>query len=95
MLAMGPSILGLCVLALALLTLSSPADAVAFSAESKGRPHKKDARVLILGGGVTGVIAARTLHEKGISNFTIVEARGMWFGRKTRSFHPYVCIWIL
>lgn len=35
-------------------------------------------RVLILGGGVAGVIAARTLHEQGITNFTIVEARGLF-----------------
>ena len=32
--------------------------------------------VLILGGGVAGVIAARTLTEQGITNFAIVEARG-------------------
>ncbi|CDO70430.1 hypothetical protein BN946_scf184999.g71 [Trametes cinnabarina] len=43
--------------------------------------HKKDAAVLILGGGVTGVIAARTLHERGITNFTIVEAKGELGGR--------------
>jgi polyamine oxidase len=41
----------------------------------------KDAKVLILGGGVTGVIAARTLHEKGIDDFLIVEARGELGGR--------------
>ncbi|OJA10343.1 hypothetical protein AZE42_10647, partial [Rhizopogon vesiculosus] len=35
----------------------------------------KDAKVLILGGGVTGVIAARTLHEQGMDDFIIVEAR--------------------
>ncbi len=40
-----------------------------------GRALKKDASVLILGGGVAGVIAARTLHEQGITNFTIVEAK--------------------
>ena len=34
----------------------------------------KDAKVLILGGGVAGVIAARTLHEHGIDDFLIVEA---------------------
>ncbi|KAI0351674.1 amine oxidase [Trametes cingulata] len=47
------------------------------------RLHKEDASVLILGGGVTGVIAARTLHEHGIKNFTIVEARGELGGRLT------------
>ena len=36
----------------------------------------KDPTVLVLGGGVAGVIAARTLTEQGITNFTIVEARG-------------------
>ncbi|KAJ8583837.1 amine oxidase [Rhizopogon salebrosus TDB-379] len=41
----------------------------------------KDAKVLILGGGVTGVIAARTLHEKGMDDFLIVEARGELGGR--------------
>ena len=38
-------------------------------------------RVLILGGGVTGVIAARTLHENGINNFLIIEARDELGGR--------------
>ncbi|EIW56720.1 amine oxidase [Trametes versicolor FP-101664 SS1] len=47
------------------------------------RAHKKDASVLILGGGVAGVIAARTLHEQGITNFTIVEAKGELGGRLT------------
>jgi polyamine oxidase len=41
----------------------------------------KGATVLILGGGVAGVIAARTLHEKGITNFKIVEARDELGGR--------------
>ncbi|KAG0694709.1 hypothetical protein DFH29DRAFT_1033165 [Suillus ampliporus] len=41
----------------------------------------KDTKVLILGGGVAGVIAARTLHEKGIDNFLIVEARDQLGGR--------------
>ncbi|KAH9856275.1 amine oxidase [Lenzites betulinus] len=47
------------------------------------RANKKDASVLILGGGVAGVIAARTLHEKGLNNFTIVEALGQLGGRVT------------
>jgi hypothetical protein len=41
----------------------------------------KDATVLVLGGGVTGVIAARTLHESGIDDFIIVEALGELGGR--------------
>ncbi|KAH9837563.1 amine oxidase [Rhodofomes roseus] len=42
---------------------------------------RKDATVLILGGGVAGVIAARTLHEQGIDDFIIVEARDELGGR--------------
>ncbi|KAI0776570.1 amine oxidase [Trametes elegans] len=41
----------------------------------------RDAKVLILGGGVAGVIAARTLHEHGIDDFIIVEARPELGGR--------------
>lgn len=41
----------------------------------------KNTSVLILGGGVTGVIAARTLHERGFDNFRIVEARDELGGR--------------
>ncbi|CAL1697874.1 unnamed protein product [Somion occarium] len=43
--------------------------------------ESKNATVLILGGGVAGVIAARTLHEQGINNFKIVEARDELGGR--------------
>ncbi|KAJ7751891.1 amine oxidase [Mycena maculata] len=42
---------------------------------------KHDTTVLILGGGVAGIIAARTLHENGIDNFRIIEARGELGGR--------------
>ena len=38
-------------------------------------------KVVILGGGVTGVIAARTLHQNGIDDFLIVEARHELGGR--------------
>ena len=38
-------------------------------------------KVLILGGGVTGVIAARTLHEAGIDDFLLIEARDELGGR--------------
>ena len=41
----------------------------------------KNETILILGGGVTGVIAARTLHERGYDNFVIVEARDELGGR--------------
>lgn len=38
-------------------------------------------RVLILGGGVAGIIAARTLREHGVDNFVIIEAREELGGR--------------
>lgn len=38
-------------------------------------------KVLILGGGVTGVIAARTLHQNGIDDFLIVDALDELGGR--------------
>ncbi|KAH9948514.1 amine oxidase [Amylocystis lapponica] len=47
----------------------------------KHASDKSSPRVLILGGGVTGVIAARTLHEQRITNFAIVEARDELGGR--------------
>ena len=37
--------------------------------------------VLILGGGMTGVIAARTLHEQGIDDFIILDAKTELGGR--------------
>jgi hypothetical protein len=46
-----------------------------------------DFQVLILGGGVTGVMAAETLHRRGVDNFKIVEARETLGGRmKSFSF---------
>lgn len=45
-----------------------------------GQASQKDATVLILGGGVAGVIAARTFHEQGI-DFKIVEAQPQLGGR--------------
>lgn len=38
-------------------------------------------KVLILGGGMTGVIAARTLHQQGIDDFVIVDAKTELGGR--------------
>ncbi|KAI1795246.1 amine oxidase [Ganoderma leucocontextum] len=43
--------------------------------------ERKDTRVLILGGGVAGVTAARTLHEQGIDDFIVIEARHELGGR--------------
>jgi polyamine oxidase len=46
-----------------------------------------DFQVLILGGGVAGVMAAETLHRKGIDNLKIIEARSALGGRmKSFSF---------
>ncbi|KIM77435.1 hypothetical protein PILCRDRAFT_76792 [Piloderma croceum F 1598] len=65
---------------LALLVLSS-------LASGRSTPRKsddwteKDQKILILGGGVAGVIAARTLHDHGHDNFVIIEARGELGGR--------------
>ncbi|KAI9430827.1 amine oxidase [Lactarius indigo] len=44
-------------------------------------PQAPDTQVLILGGGVAGVIAARTLANQGITDFLIVEARDELGGR--------------
>ncbi|KAI6145934.1 hypothetical protein BKA82DRAFT_1006193 [Pisolithus tinctorius] len=41
-------------------------------------------KVLILGGGMAGVIAARTLHEQGIDDFVIVEAKHVLGGRMAK-----------
>jgi polyamine oxidase len=40
-----------------------------------------DFQVLILGGGVAGVMAAETLHRRGIDSFKIIEARETLGGR--------------
>ncbi|TFY77404.1 hypothetical protein EWM64_g6607 [Hericium alpestre] len=42
---------------------------------------KHDTRVLILGGGVAGISAAKALHQQGIDDFMIVEARSQLGGR--------------
>jgi polyamine oxidase len=48
---------------------------------------KPNAKILILGGGVAGVIAARTFHDQGIKDFIIIEARDELGGRvKSTSF---------
>jgi len=38
-------------------------------------------QVLVLGGGVAGIIAARSLHSKGVDDFVIIEARDELGGR--------------
>ena len=43
--------------------------------------QRKDATVLILGGGVSGIIAAKALTEQGINDFKVIEARDELGGR--------------
>ncbi|PSR86942.1 hypothetical protein PHLCEN_2v5290 [Hermanssonia centrifuga] len=63
-------------------TLALPTSRSSQSPFAAPRPSQpRDAKVLVLGGGVAGVIAARTLHEQGISEFIIVEARHELGGR--------------
>ncbi|KAG6889866.1 hypothetical protein C0992_003762 [Termitomyces sp. T32_za158] len=69
--------LGLVTLLSAFLALSS-AVTVHEHESSDGQRHVD---VLILGGGVSGVIAARTFHEQGIDNFLVIEARDELGGR--------------
>lgn len=80
--------------ALSVLLLGLVAPAIGFPVDvpSEQTPlassqSRKDATVLILGGGVAGVIAARTLHEQGIDDFVIVEAREELGGRLMT--HPF------
>ncbi|KAJ7126814.1 amine oxidase [Mycena epipterygia] len=54
---------------------------LALTAPSSRSTAKHDTNVLILGGGVSGIIAARTLHEQGVDSFLIIEARDELGGR--------------
>ncbi|KAG6858940.1 hypothetical protein C0995_012770 [Termitomyces sp. Mi166 len=51
------------------------------SQEARSNSAKSTTKVLVLGGGVAGVIAARTLHEQGIDDFVLIEAREELGGR--------------
>lgn len=64
----------------AVVTLAATLPVARRDATSK-RQDTNDATVLILGGGVSGIIAAKTLTEKGITNFKIIEARDELGGR--------------
>ncbi|EGO28558.1 hypothetical protein SERLADRAFT_354437 [Serpula lacrymans var. lacrymans S7.9] len=61
--------------------LSATPHVFAHSARDSAAPTPKNATVLILGGGVAGVIAARTLEQQGITDYIIVEARQELGGR--------------
>ncbi|KAF8064162.1 amine oxidase [Lyophyllum atratum] len=76
---------------LALLAAATIVDSYSIPDANTEVTHRKDAahdfRVIILGGGVAGIIAARTLHEQGINDFVILEARDELGGRlKSTSF---------
>ncbi|KAF7357089.1 Amine oxidase [Mycena sanguinolenta] len=68
-----------------LLAVTSASIALAASTpqihDTTSTNSKNDRTVLILGGGVSGIIAARTLAQKNITNFLIVEARDELGGR--------------
>lgn len=55
-------------------TLAAPVDPPQFLMLSHARVPERT-KVLILGGGMAGITAARTLHDQGISDFLVVEAR--------------------
>ncbi|KAI9461926.1 amine oxidase [Lactarius psammicola] len=62
----------------------APVTRDAIGALASGAPFARqapDTQVLILGGGVAGIIAARTLAAQGITDFLIVEARDELGGR--------------
>ncbi|KZV70596.1 amine oxidase [Peniophora sp. CONT] len=71
----------LCVLCI----LRNPSDGVApashISALTRNTTRSNDHEVLILGGGISGVMAAQSLHRRGIRNFRIIEARDQLGGR--------------
>jgi polyamine oxidase len=57
------------------------ASAMAAPTQQSHVSEPSDFQVLILGGGITGVMAAETLHQRGIDNFKIIEARETLGGR--------------
>ncbi|KAI6106451.1 amine oxidase [Pisolithus croceorrhizus] len=48
-------------------------------------PPPNSTKVLILGGGMAGVIAARTLQQQGITDYVIVEAKHVFGGRMSQT----------
>ena len=66
------------------LCYSTEVDGRQFPAK-RGKTHRT--KVLILGAGVAGIVAAKTLEENGIKDFLILEAQDYIGGRfKQRSF---------
>ena len=73
-------LLVLCTVAISALALSIPTPHTRDGADADALAPKHK-QVLILGGGVAGIIAARKLTEEGITDFVIVEARDELGGR--------------
>ena len=73
-------LLVLCTVAISVLALSIPTPHPRDGADADALAPKHK-QVLILGGGVAGIIAARKLTEEGITDFVIVEARDELGGR--------------
>ena len=72
---------------LLLSVLPQTTSGIAIPAEQNHFTTTHDHQILILGGGVAGVMAAETLHRRGIDNFKIIEARSTLGGRmKSFSF---------
>jgi hypothetical protein len=72
---------------LVLSVLPQTTSGIAIPAEQNHFTSTNDYQILILGGGVTGVMAAETLHHRGVDNFKIIEARSTLGGRmKSFSF---------
>ncbi len=72
---------------LLLSVLPQSTSSIAVPAEQNHFTSTHGPQILILGGGVAGVMAAETLHSRGIDNFKIIEARSTLGGRmKSFSF---------
>ena len=54
---------------------------VTVSNATKNGPHGRHSKVLILGAGMSGITAAKTPHEGGVNDFTIIEGYGDIGGR--------------
>ena len=79
----------LCAVITTVLALSRPSQLplpIPYDGDSASTwPPKPGNQVLILGGGVAGILAARKLTEEGITDFVIVEARDELGGRMRSS----------
>lgn len=72
---------------LLLSVLPQTTSGIAIPAVQNHLTSTHDYQILILGGGVAGVLAAETLHHRGVDNFKIIEARSTLGGRmKSFSF---------